>query len=112
MFRGCSFYLQGSFQGEETPSKKDIEGLIKAGDGVVLQREPNPESLENTTVPFHVTDAENPLWTCSHYVIYQEGPYEPQLKYDMVHIKSLPLSWLLNCANHFSLLNPKKGLSS
>ena len=103
LFKGCHIYLLGAFN-ETIPNKKEIEGLIKAADGIVLFREPNPESIpdKEKTVPFH-TDSDKQLSKCSHYLIYQEGLCEPQLKYDMAHIKSLPFSWLINCIENFRI---------
>ncbi|XP_037785057.1 BRCA1-associated RING domain protein 1-like [Penaeus monodon] len=108
LFNGCHMFLWGNFR-EPNPSKKEVEGLIKAGGGVILAREPNPESIpeKEQTVPYHSTP-DGPLATCSHYIIYQEGSVEPQLKYDMTHIKSLPLSWLIDCVDHFLLVPPYK----
>ncbi|XP_042873092.1 BRCA1-associated RING domain protein 1-like [Penaeus japonicus] len=108
LFNGCHVFLWGNFR-EPNPSKKEMEGLIKAGGGVILAREPNPESIpdKEQTVPYH-SDPNGPLATCSHYIIYQEGSVEPQLKYDMAHIKSLPLSWLIDCVDHFQLVPPYK----
>lgn len=89
------------------PSKKEIEAILKAGDGKVLAREPNPESIpdKERTVPFYC-DPSSALANCSHFIIYQEGAVEPQLKYDMAHIKSLPLSWLFSCIDNFEIVLP------
>lgn len=108
LFNGCHMFLWGNFC-NPYPSKKDVEALIKAGGGIVLAREPNPEGIseKEKTVPFY-SDAEGLLSHCSHYIIYQEGSCEPQLKYDMAHIKSLPLSWLFSCVDHFHLVPPFK----
>ena len=75
----------------------------------MVAREPNPESIpeKESTVPFHA-DPESHLGKCSHVLIYESGPYEPQLKYDMTHVKSLPLTWLIECINKFTLVSPEK----
>ncbi|XP_076034385.1 BRCA1-associated RING domain protein 1-like [Oratosquilla oratoria] len=108
LFSGCHVYLYGSFR-PPYPSKKELEALIRAGGGIVLAREPNPESIPDIekTVPFH-TNPTGPLSGCSHYIIYQEGSSEPRLKYDMTHIKSLPMSWLTESLDHFELVSPFK----
>ncbi|XP_071550179.1 BRCA1-associated RING domain protein 1-like isoform X2 [Panulirus ornatus] len=108
LFNGCHMFILGNLS-EPYPNKRDIEALIKAGGGTVLAREPNPESIseKERTVPFH-SSPEGVLACCSHFIIYQEGISEPQLKYDMAHIKSLPLNWLLSCVDHYQLVPPFK----
>ncbi|KAG7154851.1 BRCA1-associated RING domain protein 1-like 2 [Homarus americanus] len=106
LFNGCHMFLWGNFS-DPYPSRKELETLIKAGGGIVLAREPNPESIpeKEQTVPFH-SNVDDPLGNCSHYILYQEGNSEPQIKYDMAHIKSLPLIWLYSCIERFQLLPP------
>lgn len=101
-------YFCGSF-GDILPSKKELEALVRAGDGMPLQREPNPEAIEESeqTVPFYAA-ADGPLSRCSHFCIYAEGLSEPQLKYDMTHVKSLPLSWLYDCIDQWVLVPPSR----
>lgn len=108
LFSGCHIYLSGSFQGSS--GKRELEGLVKAGGGTVLAREPNPEAIaeEERKVPFH-TPTDSPLALCSHYIIYSNTPAQhPQIKYDMSHIKSLPLAWLYGCVDSFQLVPPVK----
>ena len=107
LLSGCHVYLHGQF-GRNSPSRRELEVLVKAGGGKLLLREPNAETIppSERTVPFHAT-LHSPLAHCSHYIIYQEGSEsEPKLKYDMAHIKSLPLTWLIDCIDHFQLLPP------
>ncbi|XP_045108067.1 BRCA1-associated RING domain protein 1-like [Portunus trituberculatus] len=107
LFSGCHMFLWGTFPGSN--GKKEVEGLVRAGGGSVLAREPNAEAIldEERKVPFHASP-DGPLGNCSHYIIYSDGPSEPQLKYDMNHFKSLPLSWLHSCVDSFSLPPPVK----
>ena len=58
-------------------------------------------------VPFHA-DRNGALSKCSHYLIYQEQKKEPELKYDMDHIKTLPAAWIYRCMNNFKLVEPFK----
>lgn len=107
LFSGCHIFLWGNFR-EPYRNKKTLEALVKAGSGVVLAREPNPESAENLrTVPYHA-DAESILGSCSYVILYQDGPVEPQMKYNMDHIKTLPMSWFINCIENFAILTPVK----
>lgn len=100
-------FLWGTFPGPS--GKREVEGLVRAGGGLVLAREPNAEAIleEEHKVPFHVSPT-SPLANCSHYIIYPDGPLQPQIKYDMSHFKSLPLAWLYCCVDTFSLAPPVK----
>ncbi|XP_067005657.2 BRCA1-associated RING domain protein 1 isoform X2 [Anabrus simplex] len=109
IFNGCFFYLaSGKYSfGESVFTKNDLTALIRSGGGVLLTREPNPEAIPpmECTVPYHARGS-GPFASCSHYIIYQPGRGEPQLKYSMAHVKSLPVSWLLQCMETFSLVPP------
>lgn len=112
LLSGCHIYLHGNFVSDNCPSKRDLEGLVKAGSGKLLLREPHPENIPaaEQTVPYHAAP-NSALSRCSHYIVYLEGSdTEPKLKYDMAHIKSLPLTWLIDCIDHFSLLPPFSSL--
>ena len=87
----------------------ELTNLLKSGGATILRREPDPESIppEEQRLPYHV-EPESALSKCSHFIIYQEGPKEPILKYDMSHCKSLPLAWLLECIKNFALIPPFK----
>ncbi|KAJ9597813.1 hypothetical protein L9F63_011308 [Diploptera punctata] len=88
-------------------TKADMLSLIRSGDGIILSREPDPEGipLSECTVPYHASSGSS-LSKCSHYIIYRRGRDEPKLKYNMAHIKSLPLQWLLNSLESFTLVEP------
>jgi hypothetical protein len=99
---GASYVFDGS-----KLSKTDVVTLIRSGDGVVLTREPDPESIPPTecTVPYHASRS-GLLAKCSHYIIYRPGKDEPKLKYSMAHVKSLSVQWLFECVENFSLVEP------
>ncbi len=105
---GCHIYLQGQF-GYPYPSRAELSELLKMGGATLLRREPDPESIppDELRVPYHAPP-NSPLSKCSHFIIYQEGPKEPLLKYDMKHFKSLPAAWLFECIKNFSLVDPFK----
>ncbi|XP_068236646.1 BRCA1-associated RING domain protein 1-like [Palaemon carinicauda] len=110
LFSGIHIFLWGNFS-YPFRNKKVLESLIKAGNGMVLGREPNPESTVGMrTVPYH-TQPDDALGSCSHIILYQEGSVEPQIKYNMEHIKTLPISWFVKCIEAFSLLVPPKHAS-
>ncbi|XP_066940005.1 BRCA1-associated RING domain protein 1-like isoform X2 [Macrobrachium rosenbergii] len=107
LFSGMHIFLWGNFK-ESFRNKKVLECLVKAGNGIVLGREPNPESTAGMrTVPYH-TQPNDTLGSCSHVILYQEGSVEPQIKYNMEHIKTLPVSWFVNCIEAFTILTPTK----
>ena len=92
-----------------------------------MTREPDPEAIppDEQTVFYHA-EANSSLVKTSHIIIYQVtihdfipwiedlmrqfqaggGRKEPMIKYKMPHLKTLPVSWLLECFNTFSLVEP------
>ncbi|XP_047115062.1 BRCA1-associated RING domain protein 1-like isoform X2 [Schistocerca piceifrons] len=110
IFNGCYIYVMHggvcTVHGLNM-NKKDVTTLIQMGGGTVLYREPNPESIPESecTVPFHAA-GDGPLAKCSHYIIYKPGKTEPQLKYNMKHVKTLPVDWLISCIEKFELSLP------
>jgi BRCA1-associated RING domain protein 1 len=114
LFNNCFFYFalqtNATYQiGDMQLTKNDLTILVKEGEGTVLTREPNPEDLNDASqlIPFHVAnDSSHPLHKCTHYIIYMPGKNEPLIKYNMPHIKSLPLIWLIECIEKFTLINP------
>ncbi|XP_015610461.1 BRCA1-associated RING domain protein 1 isoform X2 [Cephus cinctus] len=119
LFNGCYFYLALNPMdtytiGDLKLTKQELKSLIIAGEGRVLQREPKPENINATTkcIPFHVAaDKLHPLYNCSHYIIYVPIQ-EPRFKYNMPEMKTLPLTWLIECIEKFKLIDPAElGLS-
>ncbi|XP_014470814.1 PREDICTED: BRCA1-associated RING domain protein 1-like isoform X2 [Dinoponera quadriceps] len=115
LFNNCFFYFALSASrnywriGDIYLNKDDLTKLVKEGEGTVLAREPHPEDLKDGTraIPFHTAnDASHPLHECTHYIIYMPGKSEPRVKYNMQHIKTLPLMWLIECIENFTLIDP------
>lgn len=112
LFNNCSFYFALNSTdfypvGQMELSKKNLRELCLAGGGCVLSREPNPEGIGDQRIPFHVAyDEDHPLHKCSHYIIYSPGKDEPRIKYNMPHIKTLPLVWFIECIEKFKLVDP------
>jgi len=103
---------------------------IRQGGGQVLTRMPNPETIDqdryeyqsiptsslmidcvvgrcsSVAVPYH-TRPDGPLARCSHYVLYDDerAPYRG-IKYNMSHLKALPVHWLVDCIHQFRLVDP------
>ena len=109
LFDGCYIYLQGQFK-DPYWSKSEVINLLKSGGATILRREPDPEGIppEEKKIPYHVGHGStSELSQCAHFIIYQEGPKEPKMKYKMVHIKSLPMAWLVECIKCFSMVDPE-----
>ena len=94
--------------GEISLTKESLIRLVNNGGGSTLSREPNPEDAQEVKrIPFHVAHNEqHPLYNCSHFIIYSPGKEEPRMKYNMPHIKTLPLVWLIECIEKFTLVDP------
>ena len=82
--------------------------MVLAGQGEILKREPDPEATKDCKLtPFHVAHKpDHPLHRCSHYIIYMPGKDEPRMKYNMPHMKTLPLAWFFECIEKFDLIDP------
>ncbi|XP_043665095.1 BRCA1-associated RING domain protein 1-like isoform X2 [Vespula pensylvanica] len=114
LFSRCSFFLSLQANvvyriGDINLTKEKVIKLIKAGDGIILNREPNPEDIKNLKqyIPFHVAhNPHHPLYKCTHYIIYPAETSEPLIIYNMPHLRSLPLLWLIESIEKFTLLNP------
>ncbi|XP_046424438.1 BRCA1-associated RING domain protein 1-like isoform X4 [Neodiprion fabricii] len=113
LFNGCNFFFAINNQstytfGDLQFTKLTLSKLITEGEGKVLNRKPDPESIQTyEEIPFHVgRNVSHPLHRCSHYIIYVPGMDEPQIKYNMSHIRSLPLIWLIESIEQFKLLDP------
>ena len=106
LLTGLHFYLIGSF---DKLSREQVSNLIKLSDGKIVARQPDPECIppHEVSIPHHVQDS-SPLVSTSHVIIYQEGDREPLLKYNMPHVKTLPLNWLVNSIRNCVLLDPHK----
>jgi len=107
LFTGLHFFLAGGYD-QTRVSKADLQRLINLSGGIYISREPDPENLggEAGTVPHHAQDG-SPLGRTSHIILYQEGgKREPQVKYKMEHIKTLPLTWFIQSILQHRLLSP------
>nr|CAD7575311.1 unnamed protein product [Timema californicum] len=109
LFNNCHMFLtETSFVSAQLIlNKAELAALVKAGGGKILSREPDPEFIpaEENVVPYHAPLGGS-LGLCAHYIIYPCGPHVPQLKYNMMHIKTLSFDWLLKCIETFSLVEP------
>ena len=100
-------FLHGSFN-EPFPNRKSLAIILNKGGCKVLKREPDPESIppNEKTSPYHSVPG-GPLSKCSHYIVYQEGQESGKqlIKYNMEHIKAVPIDWLFACFDNFALID-------
>ena len=109
LFAGLHFYVMNSHLPPSPGlSREDLGSLVKLCGGKVVTREPDPEWIpaDEVSVPHHAPSQSSIAGT-SHIILYREGEGEPQLKYNMKHVKTLPVSWLLNCVRTTSLVDPQ-----
>jgi len=105
LFAGIHFYLQGLFD-PPCMSKSEIQNIIKSAGGKLLSREPDPEFIpsQESTVP-HYAESSSDFATTSHVILYVEGSKrEPMIKYNMQHVKTLPITWLVKSIFEGSLV--------
>lgn len=111
LFSGCHFFFYGTVEnyyvGKIKIMKDHLLSLVRKSGGVILKRSPDPESLAlERTVPYHASEGSS-IAATSYYIIYQPGRNEPGLKYNMSHMKTLPIDWLILCIFNFQLINPE-----
>ena len=114
LFNQCYFYFalhasDSYYVSGMQLTRNDLMRLVEAGNGKILKREPNPEDIKyrDQIIPFHIANKpSHPLYKCIHYIIYVPGKDEPRVKYNMSHIKTLPLLWLIECIEKFTLVDP------
>lgn len=101
LFERCNIAFTKVFHQESPMSKQNLQDLITLSGAQFLKREPDPDStcLENT-VMVHVKNPNSPLYHTTHIILYPDDKNQ-ELKYNMKHFKSLPVSWFLKCLQMF-----------
>lgn len=112
LFSGCHFYFGGNFELYKTKNssflKMELKLLVEKYGGVILTRNPDPESLAlEKTIPYHAK-VDSSLSKTSYYIIYSKDQWDPIPKYNMVHMKTLPIEWLLASMFKFELIDPNE----
>jgi len=107
LFAGLHFFLTGTF---EPPcfTKAEVQNMVKMAGGKVITREPDPEFIpsQEDTVPHHALISSS-IASTSHVILYMAGgKREPMIKYNMKHVKTLPVSWLLSCITSGCVTDP------
>ena len=103
LFAGVHFHLLAN-----VPKREEMGRLLKLMGGLLVNREPDPEWIpqQEVSLPHHASE-QSTLKHTSHILIYEDnGVKEPRLKYNMKHVKTLPMSWLSNCIRKCELLDP------
>lgn len=106
---GLHIYLHGTFT---DPGKPELQTLVKIAGAKLLTREPDPEWIPDNErgVP-HYGEPGSSLINTSHIILYQKGSRkEPECKYGMSHLKTLPVSWLLLSVETHHLAEPEQFL--
>jgi len=109
LFAGLHFYLSGTF---EPPclTKVELMNIVKMAGGKIIAREPDPEFIpsQEDTVPHHALTSSSMAAT-SHVILYMRGgKREPMIKYNMKHVKTLPVSWLISCITSGCVVDPSE----
>ena len=108
LLAGLHFYLGSNIvSGTPALGREELAILVRLCGGRLVGREPDPEGIPDDEVSVHHHALpDSPLAGTSHVILYQEGEGGPQIKYNMKHIKTLPVSWLVNCVRRTSLIDP------
>ncbi|XP_077978849.1 uncharacterized protein LOC144434269 [Glandiceps talaboti] len=104
LFNGCHFYFHGNFSAS-APTKAEFADLVKAGDGVVLTREPKSADCNQpgSVVPYH-SQANVPQTECTHYIVYDQFTKNPPTKIQSPKLCTVSSLWLMSCISQFALL--------
>lgn len=103
VFEKCNMAFTRVFHQESPISKQNLQELITLSGAQFLKREPDPDgSCLEDTVMVHIRNPKSPLFYTTHIVLYSDDTNQP-LKYNMKHVKSLPVSWFLKCLQTFSI---------
>ncbi|XP_068670016.1 BRCA1-associated RING domain protein 1-like isoform X2 [Montipora foliosa] len=122
LFDGCEFFFYGDFH-RPHPAKEDLIQMIKYGGGKILSREPKPRVDETLCLPtsskankvpsqavpvapvvYHA-NPESKLYRCTQYIIYDSTTKKKPRIWDTESLRTLPLTWLMNCVSNFSILD-------
>ncbi|CAL8079680.1 unnamed protein product [Orchesella dallaii] len=91
-------------------SKKNIGYLAVCAGAQLTNREPDPETIDPLEFPsrFHTMEDNNHRFTMTtHVMLYTDRDVPPESKkYDMEHVKTLKLDWLVASLGHFQLVDP------
>ncbi|XP_069790043.1 BRCA1-associated RING domain protein 1 [Narcine bancroftii] len=103
LFDGCHFYFMGMFK---SCKKEDLIQLAKIGGGLVLTRQPKPDSdvtQSINTVAYHARAGSDQTF-CTQYIIYDKSSnYKPE-KTRLGKVWTTHSAWLINCVKSFELL--------
>lgn len=104
IFSGYNFYLSGSYMPPSLP-KDELAEILRLADGVMLTREPKPDSDSVQTcmrVPYHA-HSDAPQYRYTHYIVYDSTQGKPSKKIRRGKVCTVPSSWVLDCISQFNL---------
>ncbi|KAI5695035.1 hypothetical protein M8J75_009811 [Diaphorina citri] len=108
LFNGLQVYLTKPWPTSSPLSSEDMRDIFKRGGATLLNREPDPESmnLSESSVMYHVNRPQHRLYNLSQAIVYSEEAL-PRRLYNMEHVKALGLSWVRACVEQFEIVQPK-----
>ncbi|KAI5716583.1 hypothetical protein M8J76_009014 [Diaphorina citri] len=108
LFNGLQVYLNKPWPTSSPLSSEDMRDIFKRGGATLLNREPDPESmnLSESSVMYHVNRPQHRLYNLSQAIVYSEKAL-PRRLYNMEHVKALGLSWVRACVEQFEIVQPK-----
>ncbi|ODN04151.1 BRCA1-associated RING domain protein 1, partial [Orchesella cincta] len=113
LFDGFTFYLYKSC-GSGKLTKKSIGYLAILSGAKITNREPNPETIDPLDFPsrFHtLEDSSHKFTLTSHVILFADDEQPPEIKrFNMEHVKTMNLNWLVDCLGHFQLVDPENYL--
>jgi len=100
LFSGCHFFFVGQFH-SPSPPKEDLVALTRLGSGLILNREPKMESIDELqfTVPFHA-DPQSQLSTCGYFIVSDEAS-DVDIQMIGSRLCRVKSAWILACISEF-----------
>jgi len=103
LFNGCHFYISGRMS-ESSPTKSQLGRLLECAEGVMLSREPKPDSDSvqgcNKT-PYHCPNNLD-QYRFTYYIVYDPLHSKPSRIVKRGKVCSVPVDWVINCISSFA----------
>lgn len=104
IFHGCHFYLSGNFK-PPSANKQQLTELLQLAGGIVLTREPKPDSdsiQTCTKVPYHA-HKDSAQYFYTYYIVYDNIQGKPSRFVRRGKVCTVPLTWVYDCISQFYL---------
>lgn len=103
IFNGCHFYIYGGMS-KSSPTKPQLSRMLECADGVILSREPKPDSDSvqgcNKT-PYHCPNNLD-QYRFTYYIVYDPEHAKPSRIVKRGKVCSVPVEWVMNCISSFA----------